>query len=352
MTHPRRASSSPRSRADRAARGRLAEAAAASATEFIVIGDAAQPRRLRARGLRLLQPRAPARRSTSPSPRSVPVGPLRPEEPRLPARDAQRRGGDRRDRRRHRRLRMPSGRRRTGLRPRSHGRVAAAGSTSTATSPTRRSGRAAFRSTEARRAGPAARRLPRSRRSTARSSRASSTTIPTWTPSTGCCSRSRSGSSTGRASRSPAGRVVPVQQPEHDLVAGGLPAHVPAGDVLVPDDRHLAQLRRPADRLGERLGRLLRRRPTVRQERNAHDLMRDFARRGLRLPREQRDLRGARRPRPRTGVGAHRFEHAAGLRSCSSSAASSTRGELTLLDAWLADVASTPELLQVREARL
>ena len=49
--------------------------------------------------------------------------------------------------------------------------------------------------------------------------------------------------------------VVPVQQPEHDLVAGCLSAAVLARLLLVPHDRHLAQLRRPAHRRGERLAR-------------------------------------------------------------------------------------------------
>lgn len=41
-------------------------------------------------------------------------------------------------------------------------------------------------------------------------------------------------------------RLVPVQEPEHLVVAGGLSAALPAEPLLLPHDRHLAQLHRPA----------------------------------------------------------------------------------------------------------
>ena len=49
------------------------------------------------------------------------------------------------------------------------------------------------------------------------------------------------------------GRLVSLQQPEHHLLEGRLPAALSALPLLVPDDRHLEELRRPADPVGERL---------------------------------------------------------------------------------------------------
>ncbi|MEJ0069245.1 MAG: hypothetical protein WDO24_11545 [Pseudomonadota bacterium] len=48
-------------------------------------------------------------------------------------------------------------------------------------------------------------------------------------------------------------RLVPVQQPEHRVVARRIPTALSAGRLLVPHDRHLACADRPAHRLGERL---------------------------------------------------------------------------------------------------
>ena len=72
------------------------------------------------------------------------------------------------------------------------------------------------------------------------------------------------------------GRLVSVQQPEHDVVAGRLSAALPAGVLFVPHDRHLAQLRRPADRLGRTAGRCCSTSRPCRRRATTHNLMRDF----------------------------------------------------------------------------
>ena len=83
----------------------LAESAAGAGIDFILIGDAAEPSRLRAAGLRLLRARAAEIDSGLRLADDLPGRALRAQERRLPDRHGARRRDDRRDRRRHRRLR-------------------------------------------------------------------------------------------------------------------------------------------------------------------------------------------------------------------------------------------------------
>ncbi len=157
--------------------------------------------------------------STSPSRELCPVGHYARKNIGYLLAHAARGGRDRRDRRRYRRLPSRSGsppvRSRAGVRLREPGWINVYRYFSE-----RRSGPAAFRST---RPDEPSRRLDDGlEESIARSSRASSTTIPMSTPSTGSCSSCRSGSSAAPSVAAAGRRVVPVQQPEHDLVAGGL----------------------------------------------------------------------------------------------------------------------------------
>ena len=164
----------------------------------------------------------------------------------------------------------------------------------------------------------------RGRRVAARSSRVSSTAIPTSTPSTGSCSTFRSGSTPEPSVALGSGAWCPFNSQNTTLVAGGLRPDVPAGLLLVPDDRHLAELRRAADRLGERLGRPLPRGDGAAAAEPARPDAR-LSRRGARIPREPGDLRGAGGARPRARESRRSRATCAGRTSCWSPKGGSTR---------------------------